>query len=96
LVVGRLETENNIYSYFQDYYENTGNQFEYRDNYIEVDKDLIGQLQAWVYDIDRDGDLDLFYPTYNKSKLGQPKNSYFWWENTKKGFKINKNFNLKY
>lgn len=96
LVVGGMITENNIYSYFQDYYENTGNQFEYRDNYIEVDKELIGQLQSWTYDIDGDGDLDLFYPTYNKSKLTQPKNSYFWWENTKKGFKINKVFNLKY
>ena len=96
LVVGGLITENNIYSYFQDYYENTGSQFEYRDNYIEVDKELIGQLQSWTYDIDNDGDLDLFYPTYNRSRLTQPKNSYFWWENTKKGFKINKTFNLKY
>jgi hypothetical protein len=96
LIVGGLITENNIYSYFQDYYENTGSQFEYRDNYIEVDKELIGQLQSWTYDIDNDGDLDLFYPTYNRSKLTQPKNSYFWWENTKKGFKINKTFNLKY
>ena len=96
LVVGGLITQNNIKSYFQEYYENTGTQFEYRENYIEIDKELIGELQCWIYDIDKDGDMDLFYPTYNKSKLNQPKNGYFWWENTKKSFKINKLFNLKY
>ncbi len=96
LVIGGIIMENNDKSYFQEYYENTGNQFEYRNNFIEIDKTLIGEYQSWVYDIDKDGDLDLFYPTYNKSKLNEPKNGYFWWENTKKGFKINKTFNLKY
>jgi uncharacterized repeat protein (TIGR02543 family) len=96
LVVGSVLMENNVWSYFQDYFENTGSKFEYRDNYIEIDKSLIGEFQSWTYDIDNDGDMDLFYPTYSKSKLGTPKWSYFWWENTKKGFKINKKFRLKY
>jgi hypothetical protein len=82
--------------YIQDYYENTGSQFEFRPNYIEIDNALIGELQVWTYDIDKDGDLDLFYPTYRKTTLSNPKGSPFWWENTKKGFKINKKFRLKY
>jgi hypothetical protein len=96
LVVGGILVENNILSFYQDYFENTGIKFEYRDNYIQIDKSLIGELQSWTFDIDKDGDMDLFYPTYSKSKLGTPKWSYFWWENTKAGFKINKKFRLKY
>ena len=46
--------------------------------------------------IDKDGDIDLFYPSYRKSQLNAPRGGYFWWENTRKGFKINKNFYLKY
>jgi len=84
------------WDYRQEYFENTGSQFEYRQNYIENDKSLYGELQVWTYDIDNDGDLDLFYPTYKKSNLNAPKGGVFWWENTKKGFKINKNFKLKY
>jgi hypothetical protein len=96
LVVGGVLIENNRWSYFQEYFENTGAKFEYRDNYIEIDKSLIGELQAWTYDIDKDGDMDLFYPTYSKSKLKSPKSEYFWWENTKTGFKINRKFNLNF
>lgn len=96
LVVGGILVENNIVSYFQDYFENTGAKFEYRDNYIEIDKSLIGELQAWTYDIDKDGDMDLFYPTYSKSKLKSPRWEYFWWENTKTGFKINKKYNFNF
>ena len=84
------------WDYIQEYFENTGTQFEYRVNYITIDKSLFGELQAWTYDIDRDGDLDIFYPTYKKNNLTGPKGAAFWWENTNKGFKINKNFKLKY
>jgi len=96
LIVGGVLVENNNWSYFQDYFENTGSQFEYRENYIEIDKTLIGEFQAWTYDIDHDGDMDLFYPTYSKSKLNTISNEYFWWENTKRGFKIRKSFNLNF
>ena len=96
LVIGSLAIENNVWSYIQEYFENTGNQFVYKENFVEIDKSLIGAFQAWSEDIDRDGDMDLFYPTYSKSKLGTPKWSYFWWENTKTGFKINKKFRFKY
>ena len=84
------------WDYIQDYFENTGTQFVYKDNFVEIDKTLIGEFQAWCEDIDRDGDIDLYYPTYSKSRLGTPKWTYFWWENTKTGFKINKKFRLKY
>jgi hypothetical protein len=97
LIVGSAQSKVGApWDYLQEYYENTGSQFEYRANYIEIDKSLIGELQVWVYDIDRDGDMDLFYPTYRKSTLSNPKGAVFWWENTKKGFKINKKFRLKY
>ena len=97
LIVGSaLSKVGSAWDYIQEYYENTGSQFEYRANYIEKDNSLIGELQVWVYDIDKDGDLDLFYPTYRKSTLSNPKGAVFWWENTKKGFKINKKFRLKY
>ena len=96
LVVGGVLIENNQWSYFQDYFENTGNSFEFRENYIEIDKTLIGEFQSWTYDIDKDGDMDLFYPTYSKSKLKSPRWEYFWWENTKTGFKINKKYNFNF
>ncbi|MEN9959416.1 MAG: Mannuronate-specific alginate lyase [Bacteroidota bacterium] len=97
LIVGSIKAKpNSPWTYVQDYYENTGKQFEYRPNYIEIDESLIGELQVWSADVDKDGDMDLFYPTYRKSQLGRPRGNYFWWENTKKGFKINKNFYLKY
>jgi hypothetical protein len=96
LIIGSFTIENNIQSYLQDYFENTGSQFVYKKDFIEIDKSLIGELQVWSEDIDRDGDLDLYYPTYSKSRLGTPKWTYFWWENTKTGFKINKKFRLKY
>lgn len=97
LIVGSVEVKpNSPWYYLQEYFENTGMQFEYRPNYIEIDKKLIGELQVWTGDLDKDGDLDLFYPTYRKSQLNAPGGVYFWWENTKKGFKINKNFYLKY
>jgi hypothetical protein len=97
LIVGSaISKVNAAWDYRQEYFENTGTQFEYRQNFIEYDKSLIGELQVWSYDIDNDGDLDLFYPTYKKSNMNGPKGGVFWWENTKKGFKINKNFRLKY
>ena len=97
LVVGSLKTNTNARNTFiQDYFENTGSQFEYRPNYIEIDESLIGELQVWATDIDKDGDTDLFYPTYRKNDLNSNRGSYFWWENTKTGFKINKSFYLKY
>ena len=96
LVIGGLVIENGANSYIQDYFENTGTQFVYKDNFVEIDKTLIGEFQAWCEDIDRDGDIDLYYPTYSKSRLGTPKWTYFWWENTKTGFKINKKFRFKY
>ena len=97
LIVGSaISKVGSAWDFIQEYYENTGSQFEYRANYIEKDNSLIGELQVWVYDIDKDGDLDLFYPTYRKSTLSNPKGAVFWWENTKKGFKINKKFRLKY
>ena len=96
LVIGSLVIENNVWSYIQDYFENTGSQFVYKENFVEIDKSLIGEFQAWCEDIDHDGDIDLYYPTYSKSRLGSPKWSYFWWENTKTGFKINKKFRFKY
>jgi hypothetical protein len=96
LIIGSFTLENNIWSYLQDYFENTGSQFVYKKDFIEIDKSLIGELQVWTEDIDRDGDIDLYYPTYSKSRLNTPKWSYFWWENTKQGFKINKKFRFKY
>ena len=97
LVVGSIRAKpNSPWTYVQDYFENTGKQFEYRPNFIEIDSNLIGELQVWAADIDKDGDVDLFYPTYRKSQLNAPHGGYFWWENTKAGFKINKNFYLKY
>jgi hypothetical protein len=97
LIVGSCEVKpNSPWYYLQEYFENTGKQFEYRPNYIEIDKKLIGELQVWTGDVDKDGDMDLFYPTYRKSQLNGVNGAYFWWENTKKGFKINKDFYLKY
>jgi hypothetical protein len=96
LIVGGFSIENNSWSFFQDYFENTGGQFNFKPNFIEIDKSLIGENQVWAGDIDNDGDVDLYYPTYSKSQLNMTKWKYFWWENTKSGFKINKNFRLKY
>lgn len=96
LVIGNMSLENNVWNYVQEYFENTGTQFAYKANYIEIDKSLIGDLQVWAGDIDNDGDIDLYYPTYSKLQLTQPKWQYFWWENTGKGFKINKSYRLKY
>jgi hypothetical protein len=96
LVIGSLSVENGVPSFFQDYFENTGTQFVYKKDFIEYDKNLISEFQVWCDDIDRDGDIDLYYPTYSKSRLGSPKWTYFWWENTKQGFKINKKYRLKY
>jgi hypothetical protein len=96
LVVGGFVIENNALSFFQEYFENTGTQFVYKKDFIEIDKNLIGELQVWAQDLDKDGDIDLFYPTYSKSRLNSPKWEYFWWENTGNGFKINKKFKLIY
>ena len=96
LVIGGFLIENNVFSFFQEYFENTGAQFVYKKDFIEIDKSLIGELQVWAQDLDKDGDIDLFYPTYSKSKLNSPKWEYFWWENTGNGFKINKKFKLIY
>lgn len=97
LVVGGVKVSNEgNWTYFQEYFENNGFQFIFKENYIEFESNLIGELQTWVLDIDRDGDSDLFYPTYRKSILNTKGNQYFWWENTGKGFKINKKFKLIY
>lgn len=97
LVVGSIKSKpNSPWTYIQDYFENTGKQFEYRPNFIEIDENYTGQLQVWSADVDKDGDMDLFYPTYRKSQLNAKYGKYFWWENTKKGFRINTNFYLKY
>ena len=97
LIVGSCKVKTGLpWTYLQEYFENTGKQFEYRSNFIEIDEKLIGELQVWTADVDKDGDVDLFYPTYRKSQLGRQNGDYFWWENTKAGFKINKNFYLKY
>lgn len=97
LVIGSIRSKPNTpWTYVQEYFENTGTQFVYRPNFIEVDENLIGELQVWSADVDKDGDMDLFYPTYRKSQLDRPRGGYFWWENTKTGFKINKDFYLKY
>ncbi|RVU23623.1 VCBS repeat-containing protein [Sandaracinomonas limnophila] len=97
LIVGSLKSKPNApWTYIQDYFENTGSRFEFRPGYIEIDESLIGELQVWTGDVDKDGDMDLYYPTYRKSQLNANHGKYFWWENTKNGFKINKNFYLKY
>jgi hypothetical protein len=99
LIIGSLtvgtprSTYDNGWVYHQEYFENTGNQFEFRDKFIETDDKLWGELQVWTKDLDGDGDEDLFYPTYVRNNLGM---DYFWWENTGKGFKINKNYKLIY
>ena len=96
LVIGSLSVENGVPSFFQDYFENTGTRFEYKKDFIEYDKSLISEFQVWCEDIDRDGDIDLYYPTYSKNRLGADRWRYFWWENTGNGFKINKKFKLIY
>ena len=96
LVIGSLSVENGVPSFFQDYFENTGTRFEFKKDFIEYDKSLISEFQVWCEDIDRDGDIDLYYPTYSKSRLEADKWRYFWWENTGNGFKINKKFKLVY
>ena len=83
-------------TFIQEYFENTGNQFVFRNNFIEVDESLYGELQVWAKDLDGDGDEDLFYPTYLKAQLNLQNGGYFWWENTGNGFKINKKFKLIY
>ncbi len=83
-------------TFIQEYFENTGTQFVFRNNFIEVDESLHGETQVWAKDLDGDGDEDLFYPTYRKSQLNAPNGNYFWWENTGNGFKINKKFKLIY
>lgn len=96
LIIGSLVMDGHKESFLQEYYENVNNEFQYRKDFIEIDKNLIGELQVWASDIDKDGDVDLYYPTYYGSKLNQQNGYYFWWENTKTGFKINKNFKLIY
>lgn len=97
LIVGSARVKpNSPWTYIQEYFENTGKQFEFRKDFIELDESLLGGLQVWTSDIDKDGDLDLFYPTYRKSQLNAPRGAFFWWENTKSGFKINKKFYLKF
>ncbi len=96
LIVGYINNENGSNSYQQEYFENTGSQFEFRQNYIENDKTLYGELQVWSTDIDKDGLKDLFYPTYSKSRIGGPRSTPFWWKNTKQGFKIMKSYRFKY
>lgn len=100
LVLGYIQKENGPPTYFQEFYENKGSEFSYKPNYIEIDKTLIGELQVWTYDIDNDGDLDMFYPTYRRSQIMTPtpgpRSAYFWWENTGSKFKINKQFNLNF
>lgn len=96
LIIGYRYTRNGDVSAFQEYYENTGTNFIYRPNYFEIDFTLYSELQAWTYDINKDGKMDLFYPTYSKRNLAMPKWQPFWWQNTGSGFKINKDFVLKY
>lgn len=97
LIIGSVKiSDTGKWSFHQEYFENTGTHFQYKNNYIEYDEMLIGELQVWVKDLDGDGDEDLFYPTYRKSQLNTNNNKYFWWENTGKGFIINKKFKLIY
>jgi hypothetical protein len=62
LVVGYILTENGSLSFIQEYFENKGNSFVYKPNFIEIDKSLYGELQVWTKDIDKDGLVDLYYP----------------------------------
>jgi hypothetical protein len=96
LIVGYILTENGSISFIQEYFENKGNSFVYKPNFIEIDKSLYGELQVWTKDIDKDGLVDLYYPTYVKGNLQGSKGAVFWWKNTKNGFKIIKTFRLKY
>ena len=86
------------------YFENVGGQYQYREGFIEHNY-MINEnngkffynsmLEVWVEDLDGDGDLDLYHPTYGE--YGEPGNeieSVFWWENTPEGFKMNFNFRL--
>lgn len=95
LIVGQpVSNTDSGWVYHQEYFENTGNQFVYRKDYIELDDKLWGELQVWVEDIDQDGDEDLFYPTFRRGNNGVKE--YFWWENTGNGFKINKKYKTPY
>lgn len=97
LIIGSVKiSSTGNWTYLQEYFENTGSQFVFKDNFIEIDESMIGELQVWVKDLDGDGDEDLFYPTYRKSQLNGINGKYFWWENTGNGFKINKKFKLIY
>lgn len=96
LIVGYILTENGSISFIQEFFENKGSSFVYKPNFIEIDKTLYGELQVWAKDIDKDGLVDLYYPTYVKGNLQGPKGAIFWWKNTKNGFKIMKTFRLKY
>ena len=86
------------------YFENVGGQYQYREGFIEHNYMISenngkffynSMLEVWVEDLDGDGDLDLYHPTYGE--YGEPGNeieSVFWWENTPEGFKMNFNFRL--
>lgn len=97
LVLGSVRVKPNApWYYIQEYFENKGTHFQFVPNFIEIDDDLIGDWNVFTKDIDQDGDADLYIPSYRKSQLNAPRGKYFWWENTGKGFKINKKFRLGY
>lgn len=81
--------------YEHKFFKNNQNtSFNYIPDYIENDFDLNSELQLWVDDINGDGYMDLYYPTYTNNIL--EKNNIFWLENTKNGFKINKKYKVIY
>ena len=80
--------------YEQKFFRNDVGEFVYLPGYIEHNSTIQGALKTWVSDIDGDGDLDLYYPTYSGYELAN--DMVFWWENTGTGFRINKNYHLPY
>jgi len=78
------------------YFENNSNKFSYIENKFEDDYSINpNQIQLWVLDINKDGLSDLYYPLINYQGNDIRDDKIYWLENTKDGFKINKNFNLK-